>query len=308
VKIGGAALGPERGFTLTDLMVSMVCMLMVGAVLFSAFGSQMWTGGKEQRILDLQMNSRTTLDRLSWLFRHAGYGCKDSFPTRTITGTDPDGPAITINSILAGIVDNPALTPDEVIVVTGFKKVAEVNGSQASTANVLLKNLDTPAISDVATEFKRFLTFSPYPENVFFEVADDNNPFGLDRAVSQVPDNADVYMVTPIRVRVRAADGALLLQNFAYASAPAPDQFWEVAEGIEDLQFEYTTDNGATWIGSPPAPGAVQGVRISLLVRSLVPDMKHTDIKTYTVAGQVVGPFNDHFHRQLSTTTVWLRN
>jgi type IV pilus assembly protein PilW len=315
IRTDAGILFSARGFTLVELMVTLACVAIVSTAIYSSFVSQIYVEGKEQWILNTQINSRVVLDRLTWLFRHAGYGCRDSFRDgRTMTGIDPGNRAtITVSAVLS-ITDNASagtnLNPDEVLVVTGFTKIAEVNGDhdKATTGNnLLLKNVDTPSL-DPGPVFKRYITFAPYPDNVFFTVTSTGNPYTLDRSVWQVGDNSEVYMVTPIRVQVQP-NNLLWLQNFAYQSIAVERELsWEVAEGIEDLQFQYTADGGATWSGNPANPSAVQAVRIFLLARSSTTDMKHTDTKTYDLAGQIVGPFNDHFHRLLSQTTVWLRN
>jgi type IV pilus assembly protein PilW len=314
-RIDAGSPSSARGFTLVELMVTLACVGIISMAIYSSFASQIYVEGKEQWTLDTQNNSRIVLDRLTWLFRHAGYGCRDSFRDgRTMTGIDPGSEVtITISTVLT-ITDNVSagtnLNPDEVLVVTGFTKIAEVNGAHTkdSTGNsLLLKNIDTPSL-DADTVFKRYITFAPYPDNVFFTVIGTGNPCTLDRSPWQIQDNSDVYMVTPIRVQVQQ-DHLLWLQNFAYQSIAVERELsWEVADGIEDLQLQYTADGGATWSGNPADPSAVEGVRIFLLVRSSNTDVKHVDTKTYDLAGQIVGPFNDHYRRQLSETTVWLRN
>lgn len=314
MTIDAKYLKSARGFTLTELMVTLVCVTVIIGAIFSSFGSQIRIEGGQQNVLDMQANSRIVMDELTWLFRHAGYGCEDSFGAgNTMTGNDPeDGSTLTLGSVL-DITNNVSagtvLNPDEVIVITGFTKVAEVNGDHSNTANITLKNVDTPTISTAVTDFKQYITFSPYSGNVFFQVSTESNPYVVDRPVLRLDADSDVYMVAPTRVQVRNdIDRTLLFQNFAYSSTPDPNQFWEVADGIEDLQFQYTTDNGATWVDDPVNPAEVQAVRIFLLARSTITDANYSDVKTYDLAGQTVGPFNDNFHRSLSTTTVWLRN
>lgn len=108
-----------------------------------------------------------------------------------------------------------------------------------------------------------------------------------------------------------------------------------VVEGIEDLHFQYGMDldtDGAPdcYVSDPSAddPPASAGcptggwsdsaasnwsnvvsVRISLLARSIEPSYDWTDVRTYDLGRESrVGPFNDHYKRQVYSTVVTLPN
>jgi type IV pilus assembly protein PilW len=53
---------------------------------------------------------------------------------------------------------------------------------------------------------------------------------------------------------------------------------------------------------------SVVSVQVAILVRSLQPNSRDLDTKTYTLLNSTAGPFNDHYERSQYTTTVALRN
>jgi type IV pilus assembly protein PilW len=90
----------------------------------------------------------------------------------------------------------------------------------------------------------------------------------------------------------------------------------EIAYGVDDLQVQYGIDtNGDNSVDSftdakdagDPMWGQVIAARIWLLVRAECPETGYTNDTIYTMAGTDYTP-NDHYRRQLYTTTVRLRN
>ena len=296
----------SSGMTIVELLIATTCMIMVMGAVFMIFSSQSKTATFEREIIDMQLNSRVAMERLTFLFSHAGYGCSESFDNgKTMSGDDPDTNAtITIDSIVWDVQDNNAtgVSPDSVGVVYGFKKVTEVFGNYSNTSsNIDLENGPSPQIKSTTSEFKNYISFYPNIEgNEFYQVTDASDPYDLDESVELLIDDSAVYMVTPTRVKV--INGTLQFQNFCYDPGK-----WDIADNIQDLQLRYTTD-GSTWVDDPANPNDVIGVSIDLLARTDDPDPNYTDVKTYILGGQTVGPFNDAFHRKHSRARVWLRN
>lgn len=91
-----------------------------------------------------------------------------------------------------------------------------------------------------------------------------------------------------------------------------------VAENIENIEFIYVLNDAAnTNILNPSAAQLplIRDVSVTLLVRSSRLDPKFTNTTLYTFpppsSGEsttVLGPFNDHFRRELLTGTFFLRN
>jgi type IV pilus assembly protein PilW len=91
----------------------------------------------------------------------------------------------------------------------------------------------------------------------------------------------------------------------------------DLAEGVERLYLLFGYDNNndgevdtyknLASIGSNIA--GIQSVEVFMLVRSATEDVQYTNNKTYALGRPVpVGPFNDHYRRLVSHTSMSLRN
>ncbi len=297
-----------KGFTLVELLVAMVCFSMIIGTAYSVFFKQYFFASSEQSNLNMQMNLRVAMERIGFVFSNAGFGNSDSFKNgRTMSGDDPDNSTITIDSFIWD-VDNNAVNgsnSDSVVVLYGYKKIAEVDAQHNSTNSIDLKNIKTPSLESSSGNFKNYICFFPNIEgDLFYSLTNAEDPITIAKSISLLPDDADVYIVSPVRVKIAGDNNdTLYLQNFVYNS----NQYWEVAENIQDLQIQYTED-GNSWLDTPNDGNEVQGIRFFLLARSAERDKDYVDRRTYTYAGQTAGPFNDHYHRKLSESTVWIRN
>lgn len=296
----------DEGFTLVELLISMATLLIIMGAVFVVFTHQTQVSTSEQGMIDMELNVRVAMDRIRFLVEHAGYGSLDALKNgRTMSGTDPDsGSSVTVNRMVWGVVDNmPTVSSDQVVLVTAYKKVAEVNGNYNSTGtNIDFKNLGSPTISSSTSAFKNYIAFFPNVEgDQFYQVTDASDPFDLDRSVDVIYDNAEVWMVAPIRIK--EVNGTLSLQNFAYATS----QYWEVAGNIENLQFLYTTD-GSTWTSTVSNGNDVLGVWCFILAKAEPIESGYVNDNIYTLAGQSVGPFNDGHRRIVINEKIWIRN
>lgn len=97
------------------------------------------------------------------------------------------------------------------------------------------------------------------------------------------------------------------------------DQAGCLAQGIVDMQLEFGFDNNADGVADffveyaaaqPPDTvlSRVVAVRVHLLARSAEADVGYVNKKTYQLASQTRGPFNDGFYRRALSSTVLLRN
>lgn len=336
-----------EGFTLIELIIAMLAMMILIGALVLVFLSQSKMSVSEEEMLSLQMNLRVGTERLSHALSHAGFGCYDSFQDGfNMTGNEPGSGSITMNTFISNVVNgessSTSLNPDSVIAVYGFKSIGTVENI---TANVVqLMDTPSPVPDESVNSFKRFFYFFPnYEGNVFYEldssanVADEGKNLTFSRSVD-APNESSVYMVSPVRIQIvdtpktnrlgQTIDiPTLYLKNFAYTSA----QYWIVAENIEDLQFQYSTD-GEKWLDEPANPQDVRKIRFWVLGRSEnqtgvssqvfeVTDLtdnigKPADmcIEQFTEDGEShcvmyrVGPFNDGYTRMLSRGEVVLRN
>ena len=122
-----------------------------------------------------------------------------------------------------------------------------------------------------------------------------------------------------------AGDGIPTLRRVEFIDGQLRDT--PLAEGIENLQFEFGVDTNPAppngdgepdvWVGPAgitDAPGAgplswdnVVAVRVHLLARSTQASPGYTDPRTYTLGGVEVTP-GDGFRRTLLSSTVRLMN
>ena len=306
----------KAGFTLVELLISVTCMLLIVGAAYGVFSQQARQTNAEQYNVEMQMNSKVAMERLHFLFSHAGFGCSDSFTAGTsMSGDDPDGASVTVTSSIWDIQNSaPGEGSDSVVVVYGFRKVGEVDGDHVATSSLDIKNAEGPSVSSATSSFKKYLCIFPDKDpNIFYSVTGNSNPYSLSSDIESVTDESTVYMVVPVRVMVVSDPGVsdpspetlkvLLFKNFVYDLF----EYWEVADGIENLQLQYTVD-GTTWADTVSNPNAVTGVKIFLLVKSREPEPGFTSDLTFTLAGQTVGPFTDHYHRKLHQEIVWIRN
>ncbi len=296
------------GLTIVELMVALACFSIILSGIYLLFFQQNRHIAAEEEIIDLQLNGRVAMDRLNFIFRHAGFGCKDSFSKGdSMSGDDPDGSSVSIDSVLWDVQNTSVngTNSDAVVVVYGFRKVAEVDGSHPNSP-VNFKNIGSPSINTNSDRFHNYLAFAPDIQgNRVYRVTDASDPYDFSQNIDTLEDEAAVYMVVPVRVKV--VDDVLYFQNFVYSSLSNKEDYWKIAEHVQVLQLQYTTD-GSTWVDNPADPESIRGVQYFLLMKSERVDPDYTDTKSYTLAGQTVGPFQDHYHRKLFQGRVWLRN
>lgn len=294
----------RSGFTLVELLIASACMLLIVGAAYGIFSQQLRQTSSEQYTVEMQMNSKVAMERLHFIFSHAGFGCRDSLHSgKTISGDDPDGNSVSITSPVWNIENNaPGVGSDSVVVVYGFRKVGEADGVHSKTDSLDVKNAQGPTISTSTDLFKNYVCAFPDKDpNTFYTINSGADPYDLNREIDLIPDGASIYMVAPVRVMV--SQGMLLFKNFVYTSL----ENWEIADAIDNLQLQYTTD-GSSWSDTVTNPNLITGVKIFLLARSLEPEPGFVSNATFTLAGQTVGPFTDQYHRQVHEQIVWIRN
>lgn len=330
----------NQGFTLNELLISMLAMMIIIGALVLVFTSQSKMSVSEEEILSLQMNLRVATERLSNAFSHAGFGCYDSFQDgNTISGIDPEGNSTHVSSFIYDIENKESLLRDSVIVTYGFKKIGTIASFNMSNRTITLENI--PKLSpSTDNKFKNYITFFPLMDgNVFYNVTNVNGSTLTFTVFPPVEQGYDVFMVSPVRLKIAdisttdrfgnaISKPVLYLQNFAYHSSDN----WTVAENIEDMQFQYSIDGNQWFDEFSTDLQNIRKVRFWLLGRAENPTginsqvLEVTDISTnigdpnvmcieefsedgenYCVMYRV-GPFNDGYTRMLSRGEVVLRN
>lgn len=86
--------------------------------------------------------------------------------------------------------------------------------------------------------------------------------------------------------------------------------FQSISERLSAIEFNYILDDNTTTIAPTASQRKrIQAVQVSLLTIARTPDSKLTNTVSYTTAsGATWGPFNDHYRRRITTTTIHCRN
>jgi len=311
----------NKGFSLVELMV---VMAILGVVMIGVLGlitTQNKVYHSEESILDMQMNGRLAADYISRFVRIAGFGCAANISATN----DVNGFGNVFNTL-----DGGGSAADSLTVVTALVPVGIVDDRDSdhketfeSVSAIPVKVLDSSytLASFFNNSTKKYLFLAPGEEEGFLTISapvdSDDATITIDKSI-RVAEGVEVYPVKAYTFSL--SSGALILNN----NTGSGNQ--EVAEDIENLQFQYGWDiNGdgrfdpldsGDWVNDPSGNEAkIKAVRIFILSRSANLDREYTDRKTYRInetagadAAIDVGPFNDHYHRFLLQTMVIVRN
>jgi prepilin-type N-terminal cleavage/methylation domain-containing protein len=325
------------GFTLTELLVALAVSGVLVVGLAAAYTVQKGTYEDEASLRDLQMNGRIAVDQVARVIRNAGLGCRENFPPEgsdTVQGASR-------NATRIFQAQNATTGPDTLTVVTGLASRTQIQTDSEGSV-FRLASMDG---FDLTTG--RYIYVAPFEKNRFLKILAISGP---DVTVSESRSvfagykvfRVNLYTITldqrdrdtPIDVDGDGStgdnDGDEIpdLAIFDNAALLTDESLSEVAEGIEDLQFQYGWDaneNGtidpAEFVDDPTGnEERIQAVRIFLLARSLLPDPHFKDdTGTYTIADRTIlldtndangidSDFDHHFHRQLFVETVMVRN
>jgi prepilin-type N-terminal cleavage/methylation domain-containing protein len=302
----------QKGFTLVELMVVLVILALIVVGVFSVVITQNKAYHSEEDIIDMQMNAQVALSEIIRTVRMAGFGCKDSFGTDFVSGnlaTKGDvapNPTTDLVSITNQAVGSPA-TPDQMTIVSALRYVGQITAIPAGN-QITVDNLGNLEDDDTSIE-KSYIFISPHADQSFNTIDAINSTTKTITTYENlnVQVNDLVYQVQAYTIRL--VNGNLSLEGNVDASTAN----MEIAENIEDLQFQYgiDTNNDGTvdsWADNPADITQIKAARVFLLARTANPDREYTDRNIYTLAGVNVGPFNDNFHRYLLETTIMMRN
>jgi len=337
----------------------MVALAILGIVVVGVMGaiiSQNKVYYSEEELIDMQLNANVAMDRLTRKIRMAGFGCKDDIKQN----------GLNINSTTYNAVfthTNSTTDPDQLTVVCALEKVSDVDDDDnnsstpsytAPTSTIVLKTFNdssnNPFFSSTADD-KKFCYISPSTTQAALLVTGVNSSnksitFGTTVDVSELD---SVF-------RVRAYTYSIKLANEYNPAKSVPNLVQkvetlnrdEIAEGIEDLQFQFGWDidgdgvfnpsSSADWVNTiisdPTDPNfnadKVIAIRIILLAIALHPEQKEqfTDLyddqptmagRQYTQADHIItyqssNPsnintlYNKHYHRHRLESIVFIRN
>lgn len=313
-----------RGVTLVELMVGMALSLFIAAALGTLVVNMSRAHSELDRSSRQIENGRYAIDLLTEEIKLAGfYG--DVRQSSAVFNT-PD-PCTTVVASL-GWSAGPIRLPNAIEGRTGTGDVpACVTSHRPDTAILLLRRLSTQEVP----------VASVGGSNAFVQTsqcADD--PFTPPLVISTNP--ADFVLqdltcttINPVRRYLNriyyvapcsdcARDEIPTLKRLELTGGALEET--ALAEGIEEIQFEYGFDTDADGVpdefltelsGLPGTPtndwSNVMAVRIWVLSRSSEPTRGYTDTKVYSLGAHGErGPYDDEFKRRAYTTLVRLNN
>ena len=332
------------GYTLVELMVSIVIGLIVLAALVTLFAGNSRQRGEIERANEQTENGRYALQLLSEDLRDAGY--LSSFNPGTVAGPNPQ---LVIPTALPNVcaTDVPTLNSAMSLPVQGYDDGATVPGCladvrvatdvlvvrRASTCAVGSPGCDPQVAGDVYLQASGCNT--EFTAGTYYAL--DSNVPSLNLHQRDCVTAARLYQYRThiyfIANDDKPNDGIPTLKRWELGPAGQPGNIVPLVEGIENLQLQYGLDTNVPTTGSPAVytadPNTYNGcapatcvsywrntvaVQINVLARNQTPTQGYTDTKTYTLgltagAGpNIVGPFNDSYKRHTYSTVARLYN
>ena len=317
--------GRSRGFTLIELMIGMVLSLFIAAALGVLVSNMSRANTELDRSSRQIENGRYAIEVLSEEIKLAGfYG-----DVRQAGAVMSQPAACATNLAGLGWSSSPITIP---MPLQGFAGTTDVPGCVTShrnaTALLALRRLSTERTLPAAmTSGDPHLQTSQCSADPFMPpliLSVDAGDFILKNLACDTINPvrrylSRIYYIAPCSDCARG-DAIPTLKRLELDGGAMQET--ALAQGIEDLQFEYgfdTNGDGApdqflTALDGVAGSAAndwsnVMAVRIWLLSRSTDPTNGYTDTKTYSLGAHGTrGPYNDAFKRRVYTTLVKLNN
>lgn len=333
-----------RGFTLVELMISLIIGLLVIAGVFTVFFASRTSYTQNEAQSRVQENARIALELLSSDLRHAAFmGCR-RFGANDIRVNDADVPLAEVD-----LVEERAIRAepggldgtDEIRIMGAMEDGTRLGGGVGNVVtpgDLSIELLNTTRVpgqamgvamgnGDLATE-TRFGLITDCTKGDLFQLRSDpivsvpNNKVTLELDQTLNYGYGADAMVFPLKQVVYRIQGSGRMDN---SDAEIPSlfrstdgvNFQEIAEGVEDLVVEYGEDtdgNGsvdhyvAIGDATPPSWARVVVVRARLLFVSAQNFVLETE-QTYLFDGEEEeAEEGDRRYRQEFTAAVGLRN
>ena len=337
-------------------MIVLVILGIISIGAITAITSQSKVYHSEEDLVDMQMNAKIAMDRTCFLLRMAGVGCSDSFGNNLTSGSLKTYKSDIIYGEdkeelkeMFVIENNSVGTPDQLTLVAAIRHVGDILPPAVIPSPIGTPAPGIPASNQIKVRLgnlkpeldgtepaKTYIFISPHDDNKLrtissasstdtFATLNLSTKLGFEEKKEMENNLAigtvlSVYQIQAHTIRLFDT----LVNNKTLRSLRIDDNIddsgtdLDVADNIQDLQFEYgldTTDDGQidTWAGDTTGTAhnitQIRAIRVFILAQTGKIDRDYTDTKKYTLAGGAeVGPFNDHVHRYLLEKTVAVRN
>jgi len=283
-----------KGFTLVELMVTVLVSSFVGGAIFAAFNAQHQSYLGQDAVSGMQTNIRAAMEMLVRDTRLAGYDWNGAITPRPTLFPDaavvaPGSPSL-LHMTMDLNADRDVADADEDIAY-GFDLADDANDDGIADAGAAaLGRRDATIVAGA------FLPMADNFQAVAFAYAYDANGDG-DLDFNDL--NGDGVR-DPGETTIWAADlnGDVLWENLDTNG----DGVINAADKDVATDFILGTATGTT-----VDPSQIRAVRIWLLARAAQADPSYTDARTYVVGNKVITT-NDNFRRRLLETTVACKN
>ncbi|GAB4542944.1 MAG: hypothetical protein Fur0020_12390 [Thermodesulfovibrionia bacterium] len=305
----------EDGFTLMELLVTVVMTTIVIAAVFTTFITQQRSFGTQDQVAEMVQSSKIAFNILVDTIRNTGSGYPESeYP-------DINGHGVVIDAVDSG--DNGG--PDAVTLIGGFKRVATLSQSLAYGSNQMrISYIDEPEFNMAD---KRYISIDGIGYATITNCTLDDNGkcdssqlITLDRAVNvSYPAGRPVYLVEDITFCVNDNRELQMRKRGANAATcTGGNEVETVLQNVDDLQFSYGVDTDKDnvidrWVNTPPAGSIVNAVRVGIVTRTMREDQDlNPASKPYHTTGITLEnnntPDNDRFRRMVWQMTITVRN
>ena len=330
----------QRGFTLIELMISLVIGLLLSAAIVKIYADTSQIYRFQGAVSEVQENGRFASAFLRRTARLAGnFGCDASKPISSSTLSDAEATRLEFYSMASplpqlaqpiGGVDGGGTNPDELRLRGsnggGVRLVANPGGPAA--------DLTVESDSGITVVGDTFGVISDCDRTEIFKINNVGNAAAGDTidfdgtlgATYTTEKGARVQEIESIRYCIGPATAwtaannlqALLLLRNPRAGETCARDGEELVEGIQNLQVRYGIDTNndgfANRYITAPDPWTtadlanVRTLRVELVVRSLANGITRAPVP-YTLEGNVITPAADDLHLyKVMTSTITLRN
>ncbi len=313
----------QRGFTLVELMVSMLIGIILMAGIVTLFISSRRSFNVDGNVAGMQDEGRFALKELARDLSMVSYvgeplvpGSIDQDGSLDVTvDCGPDGEANWIYRFIEpGTGDLSTLAAvDNAEGADANDAFSCIDADEVFGGNdvVAIKRVAGDGIPDADVQAGESYLRSNGTVGMLYVEPADGFVGGTTRNWTYTP---RIYYVR--NFAVDADDGIPTLCRKTLTGAAPPTVTTEcIARGVERLQIEYgldsDADGNANRYVSDPLPADISSVvsaRVYLLVRTPVEDRQYTDTRTYTVSNADEFEPGDNFHRRLYSTTLTVHN
>lgn len=326
----------QRGINLVELMISMAIGLFLLAGLVGIFVNSSQTSAELSKSAQQLENGRFAVQALSEDIAHTGFFGAWGFSGTPAAVTDPCATSVAALKTgtevpLFGAAGGAALWP---LSVANTCAALTAANRKADTAVLVVRRAETKTASaGTYVVGETYVQSNSNPDNVsnpLVALATDTNgpatlfPLKLKDNATQAPVRrlrTHIYFVSPcskplVCTGASTEDSIPTLKRLELSAGSFT--VVPIAEGIENLQFEYGVDadsDGAPespFVAAPASAAAwanVVAVQVFLLARNADKSGGHTDTKRYYLgAATTVGPMNDAYKRHAYSALVRVVN